>query len=266
MQPTGTTVGGHLTFISAKSCHARIVGPVSRRLHVPWGGSLYIGRPCGASAYIALMALFGIGPAVMRPTALALNILVASFTSFRYLSAGLFRWRTLWPFLIGALPSAFIGGAIQLPGQFFRPLVGVILITAGVRFLWPKELSTNRGPQNPPVIAGIPFGALIGFLSGLTGTGGEIFLSPILLFGGWSDTRTASGVAAVFILCNSIAGLLGNVAIVKSLPADLPIYAVAVLLGAIIGTTFGIRFAVPMILKALGLVLIFAGLKLIGVY
>ena len=68
------------------------------------------------------------------------------------------------------------------------------------------------------------------------------------------------------ILCNSIAGLLGNVAIVKSLPADLPIYAVAVLLGAIIGTTFGIRFTVPMILKALGLVLIFAGLKLIGVY
>jgi uncharacterized membrane protein YfcA len=204
VQPTGTTVRGHLTFISAKSCHARIVGPVSRRLHVPWGGSLYIGRPCGASAYIALMALFGIAPAVMRPTALALNILVASFTSFRYLSAGLFRWRTLWPFLIGALPSAFIGGAIQLPGQFIRPLVGVILITAGVRFLWPKELSTNRDPQNPPVIAGIPFGALIGFLSGLTGTGSGIFLSPILLFGGWSDTRTASGVAAVLFFATRL--------------------------------------------------------------
>jgi uncharacterized protein len=231
------------------------------------GAALYtsVGH-AGASAYIALMALFSVAPAVMRPTALALNILVAGFTSFRYLSAGLFRWRTLWPFLIGALPFAVIGGAVQLPGQFYRPLVGVILIVAGIRFLWPKELKTNQEPRDPPVIAGVAFGTLIGLLSGLTGTGGGIFLSPIILFAGWSDTRTASGVAAVFILCNSIAGLLGNVAIVKSLPADLPVYAVAVLAGAIIGTTFGIKFAVPVILKALGAVLVIAGGKLIGVY
>lgn len=231
------------------------------------GAALYasVGH-AGASAYIALMALFGVAPAAMRPTALALNILVASFTSFRYLQAGLFRWRTLWPFLIGAMPFAVIGGAMQLPGQFYRPLVGVILIIAGVRFLWPKELSTNQEPRDPPIIAGIIFGALVGLLSGLTGTGGGIFLSPILLFAGWSDTRMASGVAAVFILCNSIAGLLGNVAIVRALPADLPIYAVAVLAGAIVGTTFGIKFAVQAILKALGAVLIIAGCKLIGVY
>jgi hypothetical protein len=164
----------------------------------------------GASAYIALMALFGVAPAAMRPTALALNILVASFTSFRYFSTGLFRGRALWPFLIGALPFAIIGGALQLPGHFYRPLVGVILIVAGVRFLWPKDLLPNQEPRDPPVIAGIALGAIIGLLSGLTGTGGGIFLSPILLFAGWSDTRTASGVAAVFILCNSIAGLLGN--------------------------------------------------------
>ena len=106
----------------------------------------------------------------------------------------------------------------------------------------------------------------IGFLSGLTGTGGGIFLSPLLLFLGWSDTRTASGVAAVFILCNSIAGLLGNFAIVKALPPDLWLYAIAVGLGAIVGTTLGIRWRPPMILKALGVVLIVAGLKLIGVY
>jgi uncharacterized membrane protein YfcA len=231
------------------------------------GAALYtsVGH-AGASAYIALMALFGIAPSVMRPTALALNILVASFTSFRYLNAGLFRWRTLWPFLIGALPFAVVGGAIQLPGQFYRPLVGVILIIAGLRFLWPRRLRTNKEPRDPPIIAGIAFGALVGLLSGLTGTGGGIFLSPILLFAGWSDTRMASGVAAVFILCNSIAGLLGNLAIVKSLPADLPIYAVAVLAGAIAGTTFGINFGASMILKALGAVLIIAGCKLIGVY
>ena len=231
------------------------------------GAALYtsVGH-AGASAYIALMALFGVAPAVMRPTALALNILVAGFTSFRYLRAGLFRWRTLWPFLIGALPLAVIGGAVQLPGQFYRPLVGAILMIAGIRLLWPGEMSTKQEPRDPPITAGIGIGALVGLLSGLTGTGGGIFLSPILLFAGWSDTRTASGVAAVFILCNSIAGLLGNVAIVKALPANLAIYAPAAMLGAIIGTTFGIRFAVPMILKALGAVLVIAGCKLIGVY
>lgn len=231
------------------------------------GAALYtsVGH-AGASAYIALMALFGVMPAVMRPTALALNILVASFTSFRYLQAGLFRWRTLWPFLVGALPLAFVGGAIQLPGAYYRPIVGIVLLIGGTRLLWPKELAANQKPRDPPIVAGIACGAAIGLLSGLTGTGGGIFLSPLILFLGWSETRTASGVAAVFILCNSIAGLLGNVAIVKSLPPDLPLYAGAVLIGAVIGTTLGIRFAVPMVLKALGLVLVIAGMKLIGVY
>lgn len=220
----------------------------------------------GASAYIALMALFGVAPAVMRPTALALNILVASFASYCYLGAGLFRWRTVWPFLIGAVPFAFIGGAIQIPGQYYRPLVGGVLLLGAARLLWPKELGTNQKPTDPPIWAGVLGGIAIGFLSGLTGTGGGIFLSPLLLFMGWSATKPASGVAIVFILCNSIAGLAGNIAIVKALPPSLPIYAAAVMLGAIVGTTFGIRFATPNILKALGLVLVIAGLKLIGVY
>jgi uncharacterized protein len=100
------------------------------------GAALYtsVGH-AGASAYIALMALFGVAPTVMRPTALTLNILVASFTSFRYLRAGLFRWRTLWPFLCGALPFAFAGGAIQLPGIYYRPLVGVMLMIGGARLV-----------------------------------------------------------------------------------------------------------------------------------
>ncbi len=231
------------------------------------GAALYtsVGH-AGASAYIALMALFGIAPAVMRPTALALNILVASFASVRYLRAGMFRWRTVWPFLIGAVPFAFIGGAIQLPSAYYRPLVGVVLLIGAARLLWPTDLTTNREPRDPPIWAGFVCGVAIGFLSGLTGTGGGIFLSPLLLFMGWSATKPASGVAIVFILCNSIAGLLGNVAIVKALPPDLPIYAVAVVLGAIVGTTLGIRWETPMILKALGVVLVIAGLKLIGVY
>lgn len=221
----------------------------------------------GASAYIALMALFGVAPSVMRPTALVLNILVSGLTSFRFVQAGLFRWRTLWPVLIGAIPMAFIGGSIQLPGQLYRPLVGVVLLIAAARLLWPgKTRSTREASSDIPIGWGILSGIGIGFLSGLTGTGGGIFLSPLLLFMGWSDPKRASGVAAVFILCNSTAGLLGNLASVQSLPSDLPLFAGAVLIGALIGTTLGIRLAAAVVTKALGLVLVIAGFKLIGVY
>lgn len=232
-----------------------------------FGAALYtsVGHG-GASAYIALMALFSVAPAVMRPTALTLNILVASFASIRYARAGLFRWRVVWPFMLGAMPFAFLGGGIELPGQYYRPIVGVVLILAGIRLLWHKEIKVSHELRDPPIAVGILLGAGIGFLSGLTGTGGGIFLSPIIIFLGWSDLRTASGVAALFILGNSAAGLLGNVAVVQSLPSELPIYIVAVMLGALVGTTFGTKFAISYIQRGLGLVLVIAGMKLIGVY
>jgi hypothetical protein len=221
----------------------------------------------GASAYIALMALFSVPVAVMRPTALVLNVLVSAFTSWRFLRAGLFRLRTLWPFLAGALPMAFLGGYIQIPGQVYRPIVGVVLLLAAARLLWPKPLRSNRDWKDPPIPVAIVTGAVIGFLAGLTGTGGGIFLSPLLIFLAWSETRNASGVAASFIFCNSVAGLLGNLASVQQLPPDLPLYAGAVLLGAFAGTTLGIsKLPQAGILRVLGLVLAIAGLKLIGVY
>jgi uncharacterized membrane protein YfcA len=231
------------------------------------GAALYtsVGH-AGASAYIAFMALFSVPPAVMRPTALTLNIVVAIFGSYRYARAGLLRWRTVWPFMLGAIPLAFIGGGIHLPGEYYRPIVGVVLILAGIRLLWPKQIAASRELRDPPVWLGILLGTGIGFLAGLTGTGGGIFLSPLIIFMGWSDLRTASGCAAVFILANSIAGLLGNYTVVQALPAELPIYVAAVLLGALVGTAVGTKFAITYIQRALGLVLIIAGCKLIGVY
>lgn len=232
------------------------------------GAALYtsVGH-AGASAYLAAMALFGLAPAVMRPTALVLNILVSSFASVRYARAGLFDWRTLWPVLIGAIPMAFLGGSLHLPGNFYKPLVGVLLLIAAARLLWKPELPKGDSITNIPIPVGVLVGAAIGFLSGLTGTGGGIFLSPLLLFFGWAETRIASGVVVVFILCNSIAGLLGNYASVQSLPAELPLYAVAVMAGAAIGTTLGIGKLAPQgILRALGVVLVIAGLKLLGAF
>jgi uncharacterized membrane protein YfcA len=217
----------------------------------------------GASAYLALMALFSIPAAVMRPTALALNILVASIVSARFALAGLFRWRVLWPFLIGAVPLAFFGGSIHLPGNLYRPIVGVVLLVAAARLLLPQKLHLQE-TVDPPVVPAILSGAAVGFLSGITGTGGGIFLSPLILFMSWAETRTVSGIAAVFILCNSTAGLLGNLSVVGSLPPELPYYAAAVVIGAIAGTTLGVRrLSSPLILKALGVVLTIAGLKLV---
>ncbi|SEL90348.1 hypothetical protein SAMN05216382_2888 [Sphingomonas palmae] len=231
------------------------------------GAALYssVGH-AGASAYIALMALFGIPAAVMRPTALVLNVIVATFTSGRFVHAGLFRWRTLWPFLIGAIPMAFVGGMIVLPGHVYRPLVGVVLWLSAARLLWPTGLKAVDETRDPPLVAAIPAGAAIGLLSGLTGTGGGIFLSPLLLFLGWSTARPASGVAAVFILVNSIAGIAGNLAALGSLPPSLPIYAIAALAGAAIGTTAGIKLSTKIITRALAAVLVIAGAKMIGVY
>ncbi len=219
----------------------------------------------GASAYLALMALFSIPAAVMRPTALVLNILVASLVSLRFTLAGLFRWRVLWPFLIGAVPLAFLGGSLHLPGAVYRPVVGVVLLLAAGRLLLPQKLHLKE-TSDPPIVPAILCGGAIGFLSGLTGTGGGIFLSPLILFMSWAETRTISGVAAVFILCNSTAGLLGNLSVVGSLPAELPFYAAATVLGALTGATLGIkRLPSSQILKALGVVLTIAGLKLIFV-
>ncbi len=218
----------------------------------------------GASAYLALMALFSLPQAVMRPTALVLNIIVASLVSARFLLAGVFRWRVLWPFLIGATPFAFFGGSLQLPGHFYKPIVGVVLLIAAVRLLFSIGPPVAKEIRDPPIVPAIAGGAAIGFLSGLTGTGGGIFLSPVILFLGWAETRVISGVAAVFILCNSTAGLLGNLATVGSLPRQLPFYAAAVIAGAALGSTLGVkRLPRDMILKALGLVLAVAGLKLI---
>jgi uncharacterized membrane protein YfcA len=132
--------------------------------------------------------------------------------------------------------------------------------------LWPKPIRSLTEWSDPPVPLALLTGAAIGLLSGLTGTGGGIFLSPLVLFLAWSAPKPATGVAAVFVLANSVSGLLGNLSSVQELPSSLPLFAGAVLLGALIGTTLGVRLTSPLILRALGLVLLVAGCKLIGLY
>jgi uncharacterized membrane protein YfcA len=218
----------------------------------------------GASGYLAAMAIVGLAPESMKPTALVLNILVACIASIRYRLAGFFSFRVLWPFLLGSIPFAFLGGAISLPGKWYKVIVGVILILAAVRLVLSATQAPKQKSSDPPILPAVLLGALIGFLAGLTGTGGGIFLSPLLLLMGWAETRESSGVAATFILVNSISGLAGAARSLDRLPSGVYLWACAAILGGLIGSELGTkRLGVPSLRMLLGAVLVVAGFKLI---
>lgn len=222
----------------------------------------------GASAYLAAMALAGIAPPEMRPVALLLNILVSSLATWKFWRAGHFRWRLFWPFAAVSIPLAYVGGAITLPGQAYKVLVGLVLLYAAWQ-LWHSVRAGDemRELREPPLGWAMLIGAAMGLLAGLTGVGGGIFLSPLLLMLGWAGTKQTSAVAAPFILVNSIAGLA---AIVLAKSAPLPSYvwilAPAVIIGGWLGAEYGSRrFANPVVRRVLAVVLALAGAKMIWV-
>lgn len=218
----------------------------------------------GASAYLAVMALLGLAPASMRPAALCLNVLVASIGLYKFSKVKAFNWSLFWPLAITSIPFAFLGGLTQLPAQFYKPLVGGVLIFAAFLVFSKASIqhNTNASAPQKPVLMGL--GAGLGLLSGLTGVGGGIFLSPILLLFNWAETKVISGVAAAFILANSIAGLGGVLLKQPTLPAGLAVWAVAAVLGGWLGAEYGSKkLANPTIRKLLALVLLFAGAKML---
>ncbi len=216
----------------------------------------------GASGYIAVMSLLSLAPSVIKPTSLSLNVLVASIATWQFYRAGHFSWRLFWPFAILAVPFAFLGGYVSLPTYIFKIILGMVLIFSAVRCLF--ELQRDKQILQPPRFQAIAAGAGIGFISGLTGTGGGIFLTPILLFMGWAEVKTAAAVSALFILVNSMAGLAGYFANTRSLPSIIVPLFVAAALGGGIGSYFGSRRFDSVILKRfLAVVLFIAGTKLI---
>jgi len=224
----------------------------------------------GASGYLAAMALFGIAPAVMKPTALTLNIIVAAVGTFRFIRAGFFSWRTFWPFAAASIPAAFVGGWLTLPASVYKAIVGIVLLYSAVRIFFSAKTADERETRSVPIGGALVWGAAIGLLSGLTGVGGGIFLSPLLLLMRWAKTKETSGVSVTFILVNSIAGLLGHglvahVAAVSTLPRAAFVWAPAALVGGFIGTELGTRrLPIAGIRRWLSLVLVIAGLKLLS--
>lgn len=222
----------------------------------------------GASGYLAVMALVGLAPEVMRPTALLLNIAVAAFTTWRFRAARFFDLRALAPFVAGSVPCAFIGGAIRLPSATYQAAVGLVLLVSAGVLLWRAYSPRFAGGERPvriPVLPAFAIGAAIGLLSGLTGTGGGIFLSPVILLLAWAGPKATAGISAPFIMVNSIAGLLGSRLAAHDLPDAMYLYVASALAGALVGTWLGIRKLQPRALIAtLVIVMTIAGLKLVS--
>lgn len=215
----------------------------------------------GASGYLAIMALAGVAPAVMKPTALTLNLAVSLLGTVMFCRAGHFAWRLFWPFAAVSIPGAFLGGRIEVPAGVFHGIVAAALGFGALRLLLPAPAVGATRPA--PVVVIVIAGMAIGLLSGLIGVGGGIFLTPLLLLFRWAEPKTAAAVSAPFIFVNSAAGLAGHAASLHQLPAAWPWLALTVVAGGLLGARWGSRVAGAAQLRpALAVVLIIAAVKL----
>jgi len=222
----------------------------------------------GASGYIAVLALAGLPAEQIKPLALLLNTLVAGVGCWNFLRAGHLPWRRLWPVYVLSIPAAFLGGWLALPALWFRRLVGVVLLLSAWRL--GRRLEDPPALQEPSPGVLLAAGGGLGLLAGLTGTGGGVFLTPLLLFCRWCTTRQAAAVSVLFILFNSIAGLAG-LAWAGAWPAggftrpELLLWLGVVVLAGGLGSRLGSRhWPVAWIRRALAAVLLLASWKLLG--
>ncbi|MHC4318561.1 MAG: sulfite exporter TauE/SafE family protein [Planctomycetota bacterium] len=221
----------------------------------------------GGSGYLMVMGVAGLAPEVMKPTALMLNVVVATTGLVRFSRVGGFRWRALWPFVITSVPFAFLGGAINLDPVFYRRLVAVVLLFAAYRLAFKLPARADAETvRKVPLSTALIWGAAIGIVSGLVGIGGGILLGPVLLLFGWATARQTAGIMAAFILINSAAALVGFAARHQGIPVEpeaVMAFAAAVFIGGLIGTGIGTRRLGHVgMRRVLAAILLFAGVKM----
>jgi len=217
----------------------------------------------GASGYLAFMAVLSFSPAVMRPAALTLNILVSAIALVSYAQNGHFKFKMFWPFAITAVPMAYTGGLISIDTGPYKIILGIFLLFASMRMIFAMKVNDSiRKELNIPMA--LLLGAFLGFFSGLIGIGGGIILSPVILLLHWANAKQTAAISAAFILVNSLAGLTGFLS-KNSMPEMEIVYMIlAGIAGGLIGSYVGSYRIKELYLRySLAVVLVFAGIKLI---
>jgi uncharacterized membrane protein YfcA len=215
----------------------------------------------GASAYLAAMGFAGIAPVMMKPTALVLNIFVSALAVWFFGKAGHWRGKLFWPLALASIPAAFLGGWLQVSDPIFKTILAGALLFAAWQLAFLKK-PVDVEPRSLPPWGAALLGCGLGFLSGLVGIGGGVFLTPLLILFRWADTKTAAAISAAFILVNSISGLLGFSVRGGEVPSLAYWLLPGVMIGGVIGAFWGSRKAPPILLRlCLALVLATAAVK-----
>jgi uncharacterized protein len=217
----------------------------------------------GASAYLAVMGLAGMAPVEMKPIALFLNIAVSCVALVSFVRACHFKLALFWPLAAASVPAAFLGGWLQSPEPVFKLVLAAALIVGAWRLLVASR-QDDAVPRTAarPLLLGI--GGGIGFISGLVGIGGGIFLTPLLVIFRWAPAKTAAAVSAAFIAVNSCSGIAGFMLKGGTVPATVWMLLPCVLAGAWIGSRWGSgRAPVPALRRSLAAVLIVAAAKFV---
>lgn len=217
----------------------------------------------GASGYLALMAIFGVAPDVMKPTALLLNLFVSLTSFIQFYRGGHFTWKVFWPFALASIPFAYLGGLVSIDANIYKKILGILLLIPIIRFFFFANIKVDEKRETNFYLS-LLIGGTIGFLSGLIGIGGGILLSPVLLLLKWTDQKQTAAISALFIFVNSIAGLIGQLTKGIHFTNDMLAYVVIAFIGGLCGAYFGaLRFKQVILKNVLATVLLLAVYKLI---
>lgn len=217
----------------------------------------------GASAYLALMAIYSFSPDMMKPTALILNLFVSMIAFIQFYRADHFKWKIFLPLAIASVPMAFLGGLISIDASLYKKILGVFLFIPVIRFIFFPNIP-DSGLKKNNLVFSLIIGSLLGFFSGLIGIGGGIILSPILLLLSWTNQKQTAAISALFIFVNSLSGLAGQASKGLALSPDMIWYIISAFAGGLLGSYLGaLKFNQVVLKNTLAGVLFIAGLKLI---